>query len=148
MTVFADSSALVKLYADEPGDDAVRALPGPMLVSALARVEVPSALWRKHRMGELSLGDTNLLARAFEVDWAGSFGGGDEPAFVVIGATASVINQAARLVERHSLRAYDAVQLSSAVAAEKALQSPVTFVAFDHALLEAAALEHLDLLDR
>jgi len=45
---FLDSSALVKRYADEPGADLVRSL-SPCVVSAIARVEVPAALWRKHR---------------------------------------------------------------------------------------------------
>ena len=40
---FADSSALVKLYADELGADMVRAL-SPLIISQLARVEVPAAL--------------------------------------------------------------------------------------------------------
>jgi hypothetical protein len=49
--VFADPSAIVKLYADEVGAEAVRAA-APTIISQLARVEVPTALWRKHRMGE------------------------------------------------------------------------------------------------
>jgi hypothetical protein len=57
VSVFADSSALVKLYADEPGHEQVRN-PGLLLVSQLARVEVPAAIWRKHRMGELSPDDS------------------------------------------------------------------------------------------
>ncbi|MGH3855031.1 MAG: type II toxin-antitoxin system VapC family toxin [Pseudonocardiaceae bacterium] len=52
MIAFADSSALVKLYADEQDHQVVRGL-GSLVVSALARVEVPAAIWRKHRMGEL-----------------------------------------------------------------------------------------------
>ena len=50
--VFADSSALVKLYADEPGHEQVRQ-PMHLVVAQLARVEVPSAIWRKQRLGEL-----------------------------------------------------------------------------------------------
>lgn len=57
--VFADSSALVKLYADELGVDVVRAVPS-LIISQLARVEVPAALWRKHRLGELSAADTSV----------------------------------------------------------------------------------------
>ena len=46
MIVFADSSAIAKLYADEQDHPLVRGLDG-LVVSALARVEVPSAIWRK-----------------------------------------------------------------------------------------------------
>ncbi len=42
LSTFVDSSALVKLYADEPGHREIRAL-AVLVVSALARVEVPSA---------------------------------------------------------------------------------------------------------
>jgi predicted nucleic acid-binding protein len=53
LSTFADSSALVKLYADEVGHEQVRGLVS-VAVAQLARVEVPAALWRKQRMGELS----------------------------------------------------------------------------------------------
>ena len=67
MSVFADSSALVKRYADEPGADEVRALP-LLVVCALARVEVPAALWRKVRTGQLSAPDAAVqLASALAV---------------------------------------------------------------------------------
>jgi predicted nucleic acid-binding protein len=46
LSTFADSSALVKLYADEAGYEQVRDLVS-IAVAQLARVEVPAALWRK-----------------------------------------------------------------------------------------------------
>ena len=70
MTVFADSSAIVKRYADEPGHESVRTIEGPVVISALARVEVVAAVWRKQRMGELSLDDAQVLVGAFEADLA------------------------------------------------------------------------------
>ncbi|MBA2751944.1 MAG: VapC toxin family PIN domain ribonuclease, partial [Actinobacteria bacterium] len=42
----------MKLYADEEDSSAVRVLT-VVVVSCLARVEVPAAIWRKHRIGEL-----------------------------------------------------------------------------------------------
>lgn len=62
-----DSSALVKLYADEHGHRAIRAL-DMLVVSAIARVEVPSALWRKTRTGELEDTAAGILVSAFEID--------------------------------------------------------------------------------
>ena len=61
--VFADSSALVKLYVDEPGSTAIRRHErrSRFIVSGLARVEVPAALWRKVRTGELDPSDARLL---------------------------------------------------------------------------------------
>ena len=60
MTVFADTSAVVKRYAEESGSEQVRGQ-GTVVVSALARVEVVAALWRKHRMGELTVEDDEDL---------------------------------------------------------------------------------------
>lgn len=69
--VFADSSALVTRYADEPGRPPLGE-PASLVVSQVARVEVPSAIWRKQRLGELSVADAALLIAAFEADYGGS----------------------------------------------------------------------------
>jgi uncharacterized protein len=142
IVAFADSSALVKLYADEPGAEVVRAL-SVLTVSQLARVVVPAALWRKHRIGELSDTDTALLVAAFEADFYGADG---EPArFPVTDITAAVLDDAAVLVGTHGLRAYDSVQLASARRVHKALDESLVFVAFDKSLRRAAVREGLDL---
>ncbi|HEY2947103.1 MAG TPA: type II toxin-antitoxin system VapC family toxin [Micromonosporaceae bacterium] len=139
--VFADSSAVVRLYADEPGADAVRAI-DLLAVSQLARVEVPAALWRKHRIGELSVDAAAVLTSAFEADY---FGDGEEPArFTVVGLTEQILERAARLVGVHGLRAYDGVQLATATAVMASLDGePVGFAADDKALCSAAAAEGL-----
>ena len=135
MTVFADSSALVKLYADEPGCEQVRAVP-LFVVSALARVEIPAALWRKSRMGELSADHASLLTAAFESDWYDGAG-----PFAVIAANPVVLETAAKLVATRSLRAYDAVQLASGLAARAADPAVEVFACFDEGLRSAAAQE-------
>jgi uncharacterized protein len=141
--LFADSSALVKLYAEEVGSETVRKQ-SSLIVSQLARVEVPAALWRKHRLDELSMADVSLLIAAFEADY---FGTEEEPArFLVVAATASILDDAAQLAGIHGLRAYDAVQLASACAALREVPEGVTFAAFDQALLAAAAREGFQLL--
>jgi hypothetical protein len=141
--VFADSSALVKLYADEPDCGRIRSM-SAFAVSQLARVEIPSALWRKHRLGELSTSDTQVLVAAFEADYHGT---DDEPErFLVIGLTVRVLEDAARLVGVHRLRAYDAVQLASACAMHAEIPDGVVFAAYDTALCAAAAAEGLSLL--
>lgn len=142
MTVFADSSALVKLYADEPGHERVRELP-TLVVSQLARVEVPSAIWRKQRLGELDAGAARLLTSAFEADWSGTEE--ELPRFSVVTATVAVLDGAARLCAVHGLRAYDAVQLACASAARDAIPECRTFAAFDRRLRDAAAAEGFSL---
>jgi predicted nucleic acid-binding protein len=125
LSTFADSSALVKLYADEDGYQQVRGMAGTA-VAQLARVEVPAALWRKQRMGELSADDARLLTADFEADYC--------------------LDEAARLCASHGLRAYDAVQLSSALAVRRVDGSCRTFAAFDRPLRTAAATEGFQLL--
>ena len=143
MTVFADSSALVKLYADEPGHERIRQL-STLVVSQLARVEVPSAIWRKQRLGELDAGAARLLTSAFEADWSGTEE--EPPRFSVVTATVDVLEGAARLCAVHGLRAYDAVQLACASAARDAIPECQTIAAFDRRLRGAAAAEGFSLV--
>jgi predicted nucleic acid-binding protein len=140
LTAFADSSALVKLYADEPGASPVRRR-APFVVSSLARVEVPAALWRKHRIGQLSAQDAGLLAADFAADW-------HEPAgpFVPVQVGGRVLERAAAMMAGHALRAYDGVQLACAYAAREADPQVDSFLCFDDSLSEAAAREGFQLL--
>ena len=102
MSVFADSSALVKLYADEPGAAEVRAI-DLFTVSALARVEVPAALWRKVRNGGLAAAEAGLLVADFEADWHGD--GTQPPRVLAVAVSADLLVAAARLAGTHRLRA-------------------------------------------
>lgn len=142
MSVFADSSALVKLYADEPGAAEVRAVE-VLATSWLARVEVPAALWRKVRTGELSPEQTGILVGDFEADWYGEQGG--EARLLPVVARPALLEAAARAVAVHGLRAYDGVQLASAVAVRAAAGTHV-FACFDAGLRRAAAAEGFALL--
>ena len=89
--VFADTSALVKLYVDEPGSTAVRRRErdGRFFVSAVARVEVPSAFWRKARAREMDATDARILTTEFEVDWYGRPGVGSR--FPLVAASSALM---------------------------------------------------------
>lgn len=138
MTTFADSSALVKLYADEPGQAEIRDL-SVVVVSELARVEVPAAIWRKHRTGELAAQEAGLLTSEFEADWYGT--AASPSRFLVAVVNDQVLDTAARLAGAHGLRAYDAVQLATAAAVRAAEPSCQSFAASDESLRRAATLE-------
>jgi uncharacterized protein len=138
MTAFADSSAIVKLYFDEADHEIIRAEPN-MVVSALARVEVVAAIWRKQRMGDVSPDDARLLTGAFEFDYYGDEQ--TEPRFAVVDVVDSVLDEAALVAARHGLRAYDSVQLAAAMAARLAATGVDTFMAFDARLRAAASAE-------
>lgn len=139
MTVFADSSALVKLYVPEAQYRTVRRIAEPFVISALARAEVPAAFWRKHRVGEISIADAVTLSAVFAADEEGA--GLDAPRFSSIAPTERVLRVAARAIARHPLRAYDAVQLASALLTREALGEMIGFATFDRTLRSAAAAE-------
>jgi hypothetical protein len=143
LSTFADSSALVKLYADEAGHEPIRRLTS-VAVAQLARVEVPAALWRKQRMDELSADDAALLTADFEADYYGT--DSQLPRFAAVAVSGTLLDQAARLCASHGLRAYDAVQLSSALAVRRAEEGRTAFAAFDRSLRTAAAAEGFELV--
>jgi predicted nucleic acid-binding protein len=99
---------------------------------------VPAALWRKHRYRELTSEEVASLIDDFEWDYYDRF--------VRVGVTTSVLVASARVVARHPLRAYDAVQLASAHAAREAHSGVDLFATFDQALATAAASEGFALL--
>ena len=144
MTVFADSSALVKLYVAEQHHEVVQEITEPIVIAAVAWVEVAAAIWRKHRLGELAAGQAATLCAEFAADVAG-----DDlptPRFATIAIDGAVLFGAADAVARHPLRACDAIQLAAALAAAHALGGLGGFVAFDHRLRAAAAAEGLVLI--
>lgn len=138
MTAFADTSAVVKLYADEPDSELMRR-DSLLVVSTLTRVEVISAIWRKHRVGDLSAYEARLLVDTFLIDWGAVDATG--PTFLPVPPATSVLDLAVSLCGLHGLRAYDAVQLASALQARTADSGVSDFVTYDVALHRAAAAE-------
>jgi uncharacterized protein len=126
----------VKLYADEPGHATVRRLRS-LIVASIARVEVPAALWRKERLGELQSADAEVLVAAFEADYDGTDREG--PAFAAVALVPAVLEIAAQLTATQALRAYDAVQLASALVAREADPGCRDFACYDVDLRAAAA---------
>ncbi len=141
MTVYADSSALVKLYVPERGHEQIRAITSTLVTAEITRVEVASALWRKHRMGELDPSDAHTLTTRFEADL-------DDPVgdIALVATNPSILDAALDMVARHGLRAYDAVQLASAVEARTLLGDLDRFAAFDITLRAAASTERFGLI--
>lgn len=140
MTVFADASAIVKLFATEPSADLVRDETGPFAVSALTQVEVASALWRKHREGGMTAQDARVLVDSLQwalVDGRFTFG----TAVAEVAMSGGLLATAARLVARHQLRAGDAIQLASALAVRSVDPSCTGFLVFAEHLADAAAAE-------
>jgi predicted nucleic acid-binding protein len=115
-----------------------------LVISAIARVEVPSALWRKARTRDLDDSAAGLLVSAFELDFYGD--PGSEARFTIVSLTEPVLTAAAREAARHALRAYDAVQLASALAVRELDPRCSRFACFDADLRGAASRERFTLV--
>ncbi|HEY5427899.1 MAG TPA: type II toxin-antitoxin system VapC family toxin, partial [Solirubrobacteraceae bacterium] len=134
-----DSSALVKLYADEEGADEARGWRGAAVVSALSMTEVLAAIWGKVARADLSPAHASVLDRAFLADVR-------RGRFEVLPVAPAVIARSFECVRRHRLRGADAVQLASALAARDADPRLGTMAVFDERLRAAASAEGLALL--
>jgi len=145
---FFDSSALVKAYVAEQGTHWVRTiLDDPqhsISISGLAEVEVISALTRRFNEGDLTRSELDQACDELSQDCA---------TFSIVDVTGQILEAAVRSARNYSLRAYDAVQLASAIAVRTALAVPAgnvpdfTLVSADHALNDAARLDGLRVED-
>ena len=107
MILYLDTSALVKLYVDEDGSEQQRETAErseAVVVSWISYVEARSAFSRVHREGKVSSSQYQERLNDFEKDW---------PDFSAIEVSIDIIRSAGDLVEKHGLRALDAIQLAS-----------------------------------
>lgn len=141
-TTYVDTSALVKRYVAEVGSAWVRRLVARpvhqvLYTAALTEVEVRSALQRLVREGRLDAAQAQRLTHRVTQHFTRRYQG--------IRITRTIVTQAGILLERHPLRAYDAVQLACALAVQRLMHQrgmpPPVFVAADEALLAAARAE-------
>jgi len=140
---YLDSSALVKRYVPEPDSANVRAAirRDPHIASSIMSfAEVRAALAAASRAGRFaSSSDLARTVAQFRRDWSRC---------AAIAVDLTLVDAAGHLTERHGLRAYDAVQLASALVASRAGRRPrrIAFGTFDANLRAAAAAEGLPLL--
>ena len=133
MTLYLDTSSLVKLYVAEPGSDAVRKLVDAASVVATATIaytETRAALARRRR--ERALGPRAFASakKAFEAEWSKYF---------AVEVTSALCRHAVEFAERYRLRAYDSVHLAAfAEVAREAGARDTRFSSFDTALNRAA----------
>ncbi len=141
---YADSSVLVKRHVDEIGSAWFRALAdlsaGNLIITArLSTIEVYSALNRRLREAHLDVADYTQIANDFDALCATEY--------ELIELTPLLVERTRSVLERYPLRAYDAVQLASALVVREALASaglpPPTFLGADDRLLNAVRAEGL-----
>jgi predicted nucleic acid-binding protein len=136
MRVFFDTSALTKRYVEEQGSDQVRALcaeADALGLSVLVLPELISTLCRLVREGQLSAGDYRSLKSAVHVDLSDAD---------LCDLSQDAFEQAIRCLERHPLRALDALHVGSAL-----VYQPDLFVSADRRQVVAAGHEGLAVVD-
>jgi hypothetical protein len=140
-----ETSALVKLYVQEPGTDRLLKLASNLVdnrfaVLALSQVEFRSAIRRREREGDISPNVADFIFDRFQQHL--------EARFLRQVLTDAVLDGAVEVIDRYALRAYDAIQLAGCLALKTSVgaESP-TFVCADQQLLEAARSEQLSILD-
>jgi len=134
VTLYLDTSSLVKLYIAEEGSDAVRAEVTAARVistSAIAYTEARAAFARLRRERALTGPALASLKRALDADWG---------SYVTLDVTGLICREAGELAERFRLRAYDSVHLATfAYIARRAGIESARFSSYDVFLKEAAA---------
>lgn len=142
---FLDTSALVKLYVREPGTDEMLELINfddthTLAVVSVTPVELRSAVRRRERDGDIATEDAAQVVERFTRQL--------ETRFERVAVNEPLVEQALRLVDRHKLRAYDAMQLAACLQWRSgAGGDDVIFACADGALLSAAQAEGVATLD-
>ena len=135
MTLYLDTSSLVKLYVAEPGSEDVRAHVDRATIVATSMVAYPetrAALARRRRERALSPTAFAAAKRTFEEDW---------PTYLVVHVSDSLCREAGTLAERYALRGYDSLHLASFLElARQAGGADPDFSSFDDRLSRAARL--------
>lgn len=133
---YFDASALAKRYVREKGSVKIRRLLSSELAatSRYSAVEIASALARRTREGAVSHEDRERTLAALRTDLS---------AMLIVELTVEVVNRAQELLQRHPLRAGDAVQLASCLHLREELEDAVSLVAFDERLVAAARKERV-----
>lgn len=137
MILYVDTSALVKLYVDEPLSQELSAVvekAEAIATSLLAYAEAMAAFARARREARLSPQGYRHVVDAFEEDW---------PRYMTVEVTDRLVKTAGKLAVSRALRGYDALHLASALSLHERVSSAVIFLAFDRELSVAAKREAL-----
>jgi uncharacterized protein len=138
VTLYLDTSALVKLYVSEHGSALVHAWTSAASLIATARItyaEARAAIAHARRLGGLTLAELRRAVTELDAGWTG---------FLRVDVSEALVSRAGHLAEEHGLRGYDAVQLAAALDA-RPVATDYLFASFDDALNAAAAREGLPL---
>jgi predicted nucleic acid-binding protein len=141
---FLDSSALIKRYVAEVGTNWIRSITtrttgNIIIIDHITPAEVVSGVMRRKRDGTITM--RTARATRLLIDRHAS------REYRVVGLTGQIVQVAEDLLERYTLRAYDSIQLASALESNARLVaaglSAIIFVSADIRLLTVASAEGL-----
>ena len=135
--IYFDTSALIKIFILEKGSEDAQRLSQnhfPLATAAIAYAEIYSGVNRRKREGYLSAHQYTRMSRRFDEYWTTA---------IHVELTQEVLTLAKGLLEKHPLRASDAIHLASALILQKGIREPLPFAAADSRLLDTASAEHL-----
>jgi predicted nucleic acid-binding protein len=137
MSLYADTSALIKRYVRENGSEQVIALfdEFPIIgTSVLTQVEMASAMAKALRLGCVEETEIAAAWQDFISHWL---------SYTRLPNSTVILERAAALTWRHGMRAYEAVHLASAMIWKDMTRDEVTFACYDQNLLAVARMEGL-----
>jgi predicted nucleic acid-binding protein len=133
VTLYLDTSSLVKLYVAEAGSADVRARVEQATIVATSTIAYPetrAALARRRRERALRPAAFAAAKRTFEDDW---------PKYLAVQVTDALCREAGEFAERYALRGSDSVHLASFIeVARQAGVSETEFSSSDDRLNGAA----------
>lgn len=138
MTLFCDTSALIKLYVRESFTEemlAAAAAAPSLAVCRIAWAEAMAALARRSRESLTDAEVIDAVRQRLRTDW------GD---YVIVEVTQALVELAGDYADTFALRGYDSVQLAAARTLSAASRAPVQFACFDRRLEKAARVLGLE----
>ena len=132
MILFFDTSALMKLYAQEQHSDWTRrqvTSSSHCAVSQITWVEMCAALALKARTRQIHAADARAAMERLKVEW---------PIYTRLTLDHALLNTAGEFAIQFGLRAYDSVQLATARLAHQQLGGSMAMCCFDNQLNGAA----------
>lgn len=135
MTLYLDTSSLVKLYVAEAGSDEIRAQVARATIVATSMIAYPetrAALARRRRERALRPAAFAAAKRQLDEDW---------PKYMAVHVTDTLCRDAGNLADRYALRGDDSVHVACFLAiAREAGAADTEFSSFDDRLNRAARL--------
>jgi len=138
MIFFFDTSALIKRYIAESGSEKVDDLfkiAITIITSPVTKIEIYSTINRLRSEKALSEDDYSRLNEEIQYDFK---------YFKVLSFTQEIESLSIYLIEKHTLRTLDSIQLASCLSQKDFVNS---FVVSDRKLKQAAEIENIHFID-